>query len=73
LDNFERFVVLKGNQSSIYATRDIGAIKYRIEGFNPSKIVYVVGQEQKDHFEKLFEFTKSKEKNKNIDLKHIYF
>jgi arginyl-tRNA synthetase len=72
LDNFERFIVLKGNQSSIYATRDIGAINYRIQGFNPSKIVYVVGQEQKDHFDKLFAFTKTIS-DKKADFQHIYF
>ena len=73
LDNFERFIVLKGNQSSIYATRDIWAINYRIQGFDPSKIVYVVGQEQKDHFNKLFEFTNSISSNKKTDFQHIYF
>lgn len=73
LAEFERFVVLKWDGSSIYATRDIWAIDYRINTFAPSKIVYVVGQEQQDHFNKLFEFTKKLHPEDQSDFLHIYF
>lgn len=59
LDNFERFVVLKADKSSIYATRDLWAIKYRAETFSPSRIVYEVWQEQSEHFDKLFKSAKN--------------
>lgn len=54
LENFERFVVLKWDKSSIYATRDLWAIKYRAENFSPTRIIYEVWQEQDEHFNKLF-------------------
>jgi len=54
LENFERYVVLKQDKSSIYATRDLWAIKYRVENFAPKKILYEVWQEQAEHFNKLF-------------------
>lgn len=54
LDNLWRFVVMKLDWSSIYATRDLWAIVYRVLNFSPDKIVYEVWQEQEDHFSKLF-------------------
>ncbi|MBF0981241.1 arginine--tRNA ligase [Candidatus Gracilibacteria bacterium] len=71
LGNFERFVVLKGDKTSIYATRDIGAIKYRYDTFSPDKIVYEVGQEQEDHFDKLFKSIK-KFGIDSVDFRHVY-
>ena len=54
LPDFERFVVLKGNESTIYSTRDIATFEYRLRTFHPSKIVHEVGQEQADYFAGLF-------------------
>ena len=71
LDNFERFVVLKSDKSSIYATRDLAAIKYRADNYNPDKIIYEVGQEQAEHFDKLFKSAK-KIGLENIWFEHIY-
>lgn len=55
LDNFERYVVQRSDGASIYATRDLGCIAYRCKHWDPSVIMYEVGQEQADHFQKLFE------------------
>ncbi len=71
LDNFERFVVLKSDKSSIYATRDLAAINYRAYNYNPDKIIYEVGQEQAEHFDKLFKSAK-KIGLENIWFEHIY-
>ncbi len=51
----ERLVVRRSDGRSIYATRDIGAIKLRREIFDPTDINYVVGQEQRVHFARLFQ------------------
>ncbi|MDQ1344150.1 MAG: Arginine--tRNA ligase, partial [Patescibacteria group bacterium] len=72
LENRERYVVLKGNESTIYATRDLAALKHRAETFEPVKIVYEVGQEQQDHFQKLFESAKEIGFGVGIDLCHVY-
>ncbi len=51
----ERLVVRRSDGRSSYATRDIGAIKLRREIFDPNDINYVVGQEQRVHFARLFQ------------------
>ena len=51
----ERLVVRRSDGRSIYATRDLGAIKLRREIFDPTDINYVVGQEQRVHFTRLFQ------------------
>lgn len=71
LENFERFVVLKWDKSSIYATRDLWAIKYRSEYFLPSRIIYEVWQEQAEHFDKLFKSAKKIGINW-IGFTHVY-
>jgi arginyl-tRNA synthetase len=55
LPDGERLVVRRSDGRSIYATRDIGAIKLRREIFDPTDINYVVGQEQRVHFARLFQ------------------
>ena len=54
LPSGERLVMLRTDGRSIYATRDIGAIMRRNELFAPNLVTYVVGQEQRSHFERLF-------------------
>lgn len=51
----ERLVVRRSDGRSIYATRDLGAVKLRREIFDPTDINYVVGQEQRVHFARLFD------------------
>lgn len=50
----ERLVIRRSDDSSIYATRDLAALKHRTELLRATKLVYVVGQEQTDYFSKLF-------------------
>ena len=47
-------LVIKGDGSTIYATRDLAAAIYRHQKFNFKKMVYVVGGEQKLHFQQVF-------------------
>lgn len=47
-------LILKNDGSTIYATRDLAAIKYRKETYNFYKALYVTGQEQKLHFKQVF-------------------
>lgn len=47
-------ILEKADGSSIYATRDLAAALYRYEQFHFNKMTYVVGAEQKMHFEQLF-------------------
>jgi len=48
-------VVRKSDGSSTYLTRDLAAIQYRLEKWQPEMIVYEVGLDQKLYFAQLFE------------------
>ena len=51
-------IIKKANGSSIYATRDLAAIKYRAQTYNFDKCLYVVAYEQALHFKQIFEVAK---------------
>lgn len=46
-------LIQKSDGTSLYLTRDIAALEYRIKEFKPGKILYVVGNEQSLHFQQL--------------------
>lgn len=51
-------MITKSNGSTIYATRDLAAIRYRAENYNFDKCLYVVAYEQALHFRQIFEVAK---------------
>jgi arginyl-tRNA synthetase len=60
LDAFDLSPALieKSDGASLYLTRDIANLRYRLETYHPSKIIYIVGNEQALHFEQLFAIAK---------------
>ena len=48
-------IIKKSDGSSIYATRDLAAVKYRAETYDFDKCLYVVAYEQALHFKQVFE------------------
>lgn len=52
--NLPPALVRRGDGASLYLTRDIANMRYRLENYSPKKIIYVVGNEQSLHFEQLF-------------------
>lgn len=53
-EEFPSFLLAKKDRSSLYAARDIAAAEFRLEQFDPVKIIYVVGGEQALHFRQVF-------------------
>ncbi|MBR2290068.1 MAG: arginine--tRNA ligase [Clostridia bacterium] len=51
-------IIRKSNGSTIYATRDLAAIKYRADTYHFDKCLYVVAYEQALHFKQIFEVAK---------------
>lgn len=47
-------VLQKGDESSLYITRDLAAARYRFDTFDFERMIYVVGSEQAHHFQQLF-------------------
>lgn len=74
LDHHQRYVVLRKDGRSIYATRDVGALAKRMALFQPTDMIYEVGQEQKVHFDRLFETGHKLNLfgDRDIQLKHVY-
>lgn len=51
-------MITKSNGSTIYATRDLSAIRYRAKTYDFDKCLYVVAYEQALHFRQIFEVAK---------------
>jgi arginyl-tRNA synthetase len=62
----------KSNGATTYHTRDIAAAFYRLKKYKPLKLIYVVGSEQKLHFQQLFKALELAGEDKN-KFKHVDF
>ncbi len=56
--NLPPALIEKSDGASLYFTRDIANIRYRLAKYQPMKILYVVSNEQSHHFEQLFAVAK---------------
>ncbi|MBU0767006.1 arginine--tRNA ligase [Patescibacteria group bacterium] len=52
--NLSPYMMRKSDGSTLYSTRDMAQVRYRIDEFKPESILYVVDVAQKLHFEQLF-------------------
>lgn len=69
-----QLTIRKPDGSSLYSTRDIAALCARMAWFDPAKIVYVVGNEQREYFEKVFDaFSQIPSDGETPELKHVGF
>ena len=66
-------LVQKSDGGSLYATRDLAAICYRVKKFKPNKILYVVGNEQALHFDQVFSIAKLAGYASSTELRHIKY
>lgn len=68
------FLLRKEDGSTLYMTRDLATIRFRIKSFKPQTILYVVGQEQELHLRQLFSLAKKlKYLPLKTEAKHIRF
>ncbi len=52
-EGLDEKLLLRSDGTSVYMTQDLGTAQLRYEEFHPSKIIYVVGNEQNYHFDVL--------------------
>ncbi len=71
LEGMPPLILQKSDGATTYATRDLAAIAYRIKQYHPDRLVYVVGSEQKLHFEQLARAAKML--GLNVPIIHINF
>ncbi len=66
-------LIKRSDGGSLYITRDLAAVLWREKEYNPSKILYVVGGEQKLHFIQLKAVLNKMELPYANDIEHINF
>lgn len=73
LDGLPSFLLRKKDDSGLYITRDLAALIFRTEVFEPDEIIYVVGDEQSLHFKQMFALAKALGYIDGTKAKHIGF
>lgn len=73
LDKLPRFIIQRSDGGTVYMTRDIATIKFRIQEFNPSHIIYVVDARQELHFRQLFAIVRAMGYAHDVELVHVPF
>lgn len=66
-------IILKSDGTSIYATRDLAAIDWRKKHYDFKKNIYIVGNEQTNHFNQLFAVLKKEGKEAADQCVHVSF
>jgi arginyl-tRNA synthetase len=65
-------LIRKTDGAFTYTTSDLATIQYRVENWNPDRILYVVGHSQALHFQNLFKAAR-RWGYTNVELEHIAF
>jgi len=73
LNGLPSFLLAKQDGSTLYLTRDLATVKFRVEEFRPDAVLYVVGGEQELHFKQLFALAKKMGCQGNTKLLHVAF
>jgi arginyl-tRNA synthetase len=66
-------LIRKSDGTSLYLTREIANLKYRLKKYKPAKILYVVGNEQSLHFEQLFAVAEILGLAQKAELAHVKY
>jgi len=66
-------IVQKSDGASVYMTRDLACAMYRQEDMKADKAIYVVGEDQKQYFQQLFEALRRLGYRIGENAEHVYF
>jgi len=66
-------MIRKSDGASLYLTRDIANLKYRLKEFTPAEILYVIGNEQSLQFEQFFTVAGMLGLDRQAQLFHIKY
>jgi arginyl-tRNA synthetase len=67
------FLLQRSDGGTLYHTRDVATIKFRVETFRPSKILYVVGEPQTLYLRQLFALARALGYADGVELVHVAF
>lgn len=66
-------LIRKGDGTTLYLTRDIATVKYRVDAFQPDEILYVVDVAQTLHFVQNFTIARALGYADKTQLEHVFF
>lgn len=66
-------LIRKGDGTTLYLTRDVATIRYRVETWHPASILYVVDVAQALHFKQNFAVARAIGYAEDTNLEHIVF
>lgn len=72
-EGLDEKLILRADGTSVYITQDLGTAQLRHDDFNPSKLIYVVGNEQNYHFNVLKLILKKLGKSWAEDITHLSY
>lgn len=72
IEEFEAFHIVKSDGSTLYGTRDLATIEYRLQEFGIDQSAYVVATEQDLYFQQMFVAARKMGYN-DIKLKHVSY
>ncbi len=70
---FVPFLIQKSDGATLYGTRDLATLRYRIKKYKPEKIIYVIGNEQTFYLNHLFRIAEVAGYVSYTKLYHIKF
>jgi len=71
--NLPPALIQKSDEATLYLTRDLANLIFRIKKYHPVKILYVVGNEQDLYFKQLFALAKILDLISETEVEHIKF
>lgn len=72
-DEMPTFLLQRSDGGTLYHTRDVATLEFRLVEFDPSKIVYVVDARQELHFRQLFALVRAMGYAQDVELEHVKF
>lgn len=72
-DGLPPFLLQRGDGGTLYHTRDLATIVFRLREFAPSKIVYVIGEPQTPYLRQLFALARALGYARDVELVHVPF
>jgi arginyl-tRNA synthetase len=73
LANLPKFIIQRKDGGTVYMTRDIATVKFRLSEFGPERIIYVVDARQELHFRQLFAVVRAMGYAEEVELVHVPF
>ncbi len=72
-EGLDEKLLLRADGTSVYMTQDLGTAQLRYDDFHPSKLIYVVGNEQNYHFDVLKLVLKKLGKDWATNIYHLNY